>query len=80
LRSQRARSVCGGVICGSIGRLATPWLKAAIEENFGGNHSVAVGGPQPEQIRGAASLRLQDIVVRGTGTVVASAPKAESAW
>ena len=29
--------------------LATPWLKAAIEENFGGNHSVAVGGTQLER-------------------------------
>src|SRR6476659_1152453 len=59
--------------------LATPWLKAAIEENFGGNHSVAVGGTQLERDeKGRTSLRLRDIVVRDTdGTIVASAPKAE---
>src|SRR4249920_1342667 len=59
--------------------LATPWLKAAIEENFGGNHSVVVGGTQLERdARGHTSLRLRDIVVRDAdGTVVASAPKAE---
>src|SRR5262252_3856754 len=59
--------------------LATPWLKAAIEENFGGNHSVSVGGTQLERDeRGRTSLRLRDIVVRDVdGTVVASAPKAE---
>ena len=59
--------------------LATPWLKAAIEENFGGNHSVAVGGTQLERDeKGRTSLRLRDIVVRDAdGTVVASAPKAE---
>jgi hypothetical protein len=54
-------------------------LKAAIEENFGGSHSVAVGGTQIERDeRGRTSLRLRDIVVRDAdGTVVASAPKAE---
>ena len=59
--------------------LATPWLKAAIEENFGGHHSVVVGGTQLERDeRGRTSLRLRDIVVRDAdGTVVASAPKAE---
>ena len=59
--------------------VATPWLKAAIEENFGGNHSVSVGGTQLERDeRGRTSLRLRDIVVRdGDGTIVASAPKAE---
>jgi hypothetical protein len=59
--------------------VATPWLKAAIEENFGGNHSVSVGGTQRERDeRGRTSLRLRDIVVRdGDGTIVASAPKAE---
>ena len=59
--------------------IATPWLKAAIEENFGGNHSVTVGGTQLERDeRGRTSLRLRDIVVRdGDGTIVASAPKAE---
>ncbi|HET9716696.1 MAG TPA: hypothetical protein VFP60_10985 [Pseudolabrys sp.] len=59
--------------------LATPWLKAAIEENFGGNHAVSVGGTQLERDeKGGTSLRLRDIVVRDSdGTVVASAPKAE---
>lgn len=59
--------------------VATPWLKAAIEENFGGHHSVTVGGTQLERDeRGRTSLRLRDIVVRdGDGTIVASAPKAE---
>jgi len=59
--------------------LATPWLKAAIEENFGGNRSVSVGGTQLERDeRGRTSLRLRDIVVRDAdGTIVASAPKAE---
>lgn len=59
--------------------LATPWLKAAIEENFGGSHSVVVGGTQLERDeKGGTSLRLRDIVVRDSdGTIVASAPKAE---
>src|SRR5450759_4285959 len=59
--------------------IATPWLKAAIEENFGGAHSVVVGGTQIERDeKGRTSLRLRDIVVRDAdGTVVASAPKAE---
>ena len=59
--------------------IATPWLKAAIEENFGGTHSVVVGGTQIERDeKGRTSLRLRDIVVRDAdGTVVASAPKAE---
>jgi hypothetical protein len=59
--------------------MATPWLKAAIEKNFGGNQSVAVGGTQIERDEnGRTSLRLLDIVVRDAdGTVVASAPKAE---
>ena len=59
--------------------VATPWLKAAIEENFGGSHSVVVGGTQLERDeKGRTSLRLLDIVVRDAdGTVVASAPKAE---
>src|SRR5215471_10732546 len=59
--------------------LATPWLKAAIEENFGGNHSVVVGGTQLERDeKGRTSLRLRDIIVRDAdGTIVASAPKAE---
>jgi hypothetical protein len=59
--------------------VATPWLKSAIEENFGGTHTVSVGGTQLERDEnGRPSLRLRDIVVRAPdGTVVASAPKAE---
>jgi hypothetical protein len=59
--------------------IATPWLKAAIEENFGGKHAVSVGGTQLERDEsGSVSLRLRDITVRDSdGTVVASAPKAE---
>ncbi len=59
--------------------VVTPWLVAAIEDNFGGKHTVTVGGTQIERDEnGGTSLRLRDIVVRDAdGTVVASAPKAE---
>ena len=59
--------------------IATPWLKAAIEENFGATDKVSVGGTQIERDEaGRTTLRLRDIVVRDSdGTVVASAPKAE---
>ncbi len=59
--------------------IATPWLKSAIEQNFGGRHTVEVGGTQIERDeKGRPTLRLRDIVVRDPdGTVVASAPKAE---
>jgi hypothetical protein len=59
--------------------VATPWLKAAIEKNFGGKRSVSVGGTQIERDEnGRTSLRIRDIVVRDAdGTIVASAPKAE---
>jgi hypothetical protein len=59
--------------------IATPWLKAAIEQNFNGKHTVVVGGTQIERDeKGRTSLRVRDIVVRdGDGTVVASTPKAE---
>jgi hypothetical protein len=59
--------------------LATPWLTAAIEENFGSRHQVEVGGTQLERDEfGHTRLRIRDIVVRDPdGTVVASAPKAE---
>jgi hypothetical protein len=59
--------------------MATPWLKAAIEKNFGGNQTVVVGGTQIERDEnGRTSLRLLDVVVRDAdGTVVASTPKAE---
>jgi hypothetical protein len=58
---------------------ATPWLKAAIEKNFGGNQTVVVGGTQIERDEnGRTRLRLRDIIVRDAdGTIVASAPKAE---
>ena len=59
--------------------IATPFLKAAIEEKFGATDKVVVGGTQIERDeKGRTSLRLRDIVVRDAdGTVVASAPKAE---
>ncbi len=59
--------------------LATPWLTAAIEENFGGKHKVTVGGTQIERDEaGRIRLRLRDIVVRDAdGAIAASAPKAE---
>ena len=57
----------------------TPWLVAAIEENFGSRQRVEVGGTQIERTaNGGAAVRVRDIVVRDPdGTVVASAPKAE---
>jgi hypothetical protein len=59
--------------------LASPWLIAAIEENFGGFHQVKVGGTQLERDEnGRTALRMRDIVVRDPdGTIVATAPKAE---
>ena len=59
--------------------LATPWLAAAIEENFGATHRVEVGGTQLERDQdGRTALRIRDIVVRdASGTEVARAPKAE---
>lgn len=65
--------------------IATPWLTAAIKDNFGSGHEVEVGGTQLERdAHGRTSLRIRDIVVRDAdGTVVASAPKAEvglSGW
>ena len=57
----------------------TPWLVAAIEENFGSRERVEVGGTQIERTaNGGAAVRVRDIIVRDLdGTVVASAPKAE---
>jgi hypothetical protein len=59
--------------------VATPWLAAAIEENFGSHHRIAVGGTQLERdAHGRTALRIRDIVVRDAhGEIVASAPKAE---
>jgi len=61
--------------------LATPWLTAAIKENFGSYHQISVEGTQLERdANGRAALRMQGIVVRDPdGTIVASAPKAEVA-
>src|SRR6478672_9168935 len=84
-------SVCGAVMVAMVALwwrpssgpieldLATPWLTAAIEENFGAGHDVEIGGTQLERdASGRTSLRIRDIVVRDAeGTVVASAPKAE---
>jgi hypothetical protein len=65
--------------------LATPWITAAIKENFGHGYQVEIGGTQLERDAGGrTSLRIRDIVVSDAdGTVVASAPKAEvgiSGW
>ncbi len=59
--------------------VATPWLTAAIEENFGRGHHVEIGGTQIERdANGRTALRIRDIVVRDNdGAIVASAPKAE---
>jgi hypothetical protein len=59
--------------------VATPWLTTAIAENFGGKHSVTIGGTQIERDeRGRTALRIRDIVVRDAdGITVASAPKAD---
>lgn len=59
--------------------LVTPWLTAAIEENFGGRYRVEVGGTVLERDEnGRTALRIRDIVVRDAeGGVVASAPRAE---
>jgi hypothetical protein len=59
--------------------LFTPWLVSAIEDNFGSQERIEVGGTQIERTEhGGAAVRVRDIVVRDPdGTVVASAPKAE---
>jgi Protein of unknown function len=59
--------------------VVTPWLAAAIQENFGSHRQVQVGGTQIETTEnGGAAVRIRDIVVRDPdGTIVASAPKAE---
>jgi hypothetical protein len=59
--------------------IATPWLSAAIAENFGGEHSVTIGGTQIERDEeGRTALSIRDIVVRDAdGVTVASAPKAD---
>jgi hypothetical protein len=59
--------------------LATPWLTAAIAENFGGNYRVEVAGTVLERDEhGRTALRIRGIVMRASdGTVVATAPRAE---
>jgi hypothetical protein len=59
--------------------LATPWLTAAIEENFGSRYKVEFGGTVLERDEnGRTALRIRDVVLRdGQGSVVASAPRAE---
>jgi hypothetical protein len=59
--------------------VATPWLTAAIEQNFGARYRIQVGGTQLERDEsGRTALRLRDIAVRDAdGALVASAPKAE---
>jgi len=76
--------VCGGLwwrlSSGPISLdMATPWLTAAVEQNFGGRYRIHVGGTQLERDEhGRTALRLRDIRVSDvTGALVASAPKAE---
>ena len=59
--------------------IATPWITAAIEQNFGSRHKVEVGGTVIERDeQGRTAVRIRDIVVREPdGKVVASAPRAE---
>ena len=47
--------------------IATPWLTAAIEQNFGSRYRIEVGGTQLERDeQGRTALRLRDIVLRDT--------------
>lgn len=59
--------------------IATPWITAAIEQNFGTRHKVEVGGTVIERDEhGRTAVRIRDIVVREQdGKIVASAPRAE---
>ena len=59
--------------------IATPWITAAIKENFGPNHDVHVGGTILERDEaGRAAVRVVNVVVRDPdGTIVLSAPRAE---
>lgn len=59
--------------------IATPWITAAIKENFGPNHDVHVGGTILERDRaGQTAVRVVNVVVRDPdGTIVLSAPRAE---
>jgi len=59
--------------------IATPWLAAAVAENFGSQFHVDIGGTVLERDEhGRAAMRIRSITVRDQdGAVVASAPKAE---
>jgi Protein of unknown function len=58
---------------------ATPWLTAAIAENFGDQFRVEIGGTVLERDEhGRTAMRIRGITVRDRdGAVIASAPKAE---
>lgn len=78
-------TVCFGLLWWRLGAgpisvdMVTPWLAQAIEENFGNQHRVQVGGTQIERAEdGHIAVRIRDITVRDrSNVVVASAPKAE---
>src|SRR5215467_8265537 len=59
--------------------VVTPWLAAAVAENFGNRFHVDIGGTVLERDEhGRTAMRIRSITVRDhDGTVVASAPKAE---
>src|SRR5215472_15030859 len=59
--------------------IATPWLAAAVAENFGSQFHVDIGGTVLERDEhGRTAMRIRSITVRDQdGTVVANAPKAE---
>ena len=59
--------------------IATPWLAAAVAENFGNQFRVDIGGTVLERDEhGRTAMRVRAITVRDRdGTVIASAPKAE---
>jgi hypothetical protein len=59
--------------------VATPWLAAAVAENFGKQFHVDIGGTVLERDEhGRTAMRIHSITVRDhDGAVVASAPKAE---
>jgi len=59
--------------------VVTPWLAAAIAENFGSQFHVDIGGTVLERDEhGRTAMRIRSITVRDQdGTVVANAPKAE---
>lgn len=59
--------------------IATPWLTAAIAENFGNQFRIDIGSTVLERDEhGRSAMRIRDVRVRDrNGTVIASAPKAE---